>query len=96
MLSPADSRPSLPDPPLPTQREIIRDVLLLAARYDSWLTLDEIARKTLYPPASISAQIRHLRKPSLGGYVIEKRRRPWQDVSRSSRHEIIWEYKVKV
>jgi hypothetical protein len=27
---------------------------------------------THYPPASISAQLRHLRKPEYGGFVVEK------------------------
>jgi hypothetical protein len=40
-----------------------------------WLTLREIADLTSYGEASISAQLRHLRKPHFGGYVITKRRR---------------------
>ena len=40
-----------------------------------WMTLREIAELTNYGEASISAQLRHLRKPHFGGYVIEKRRR---------------------
>lgn len=40
-----------------------------------WRTLDEIAAATGDPAASISAQLRHLRKPRFGSYTIEKRRR---------------------
>jgi hypothetical protein len=40
-----------------------------------WRTLDEIARETGDPQASISAQIRHLRKPRFGSFVTPKRRR---------------------
>jgi len=55
-----------------TQREKLRDVLLMAARLDLWMTLKELAAKTRYPEASISAQLRHLRKPECGGYVVKK------------------------
>jgi hypothetical protein len=40
-----------------------------------WRTLDEIAHATGDPHASISAQLRHLRKPRFGAYVVEKRHR---------------------
>lgn len=40
-----------------------------------WRTLDEISGATGDPSASISAQLRHLRKPRFGGYTVEKRRR---------------------
>jgi hypothetical protein len=40
-----------------------------------WRTLREIALRTHDPEASISAQLRHLRKPRFGGYIIEKRNR---------------------
>ncbi len=79
----------------PTQREIVRDVLLCAARVDVWLTLDELARKTHYPPASISAQLRHLRKPTYGAYVIAKRHHVYEEALKSSRRERVWEYQVQ-
>ncbi|HEY4837996.1 MAG TPA: hypothetical protein VIH72_05290 [Candidatus Acidoferrales bacterium] len=81
---------------VPTQMEVIRDVMLSAAEcadqissqpyaqmWDAsqiaidagWLTLHEIAELTNFGEASISAQLRHLRKPHFGGYVIVKRRR---------------------
>lgn len=46
-----------------------------AIRAGAWLTLQEIADATGDPQASISAQLRHLRKPRFGGYTIAKRRR---------------------
>lgn len=41
----------------------------------SWRTLSEIEHSTGDPPASISAQLRHLRKPRFGGFLVDKRRR---------------------
>lgn len=40
-----------------------------------WRTIREIARKTADPEASVSAQLRHLRKPRFGGYTVERRQR---------------------
>ena len=40
-----------------------------------WLTLAEIHQITGDPEASISAQLRHLRKHRFGGHDVEKRRR---------------------
>lgn len=40
-----------------------------------WRTLREIAQITGDPEASISAQLRHLRKPRFGSYLLEKRHR---------------------
>lgn len=40
-----------------------------------WLTLPELHERTGDSVSSISAQIRHLRKPENGGYIIRKRRR---------------------
>jgi hypothetical protein len=37
-----------------------------------WRTLEEISRATGDPQASISAQLRHLRKPRFGGHEVEK------------------------
>ena len=55
------------------QREVIRDVMLSAGQCATWLTLDELAKLTHYPPASISAQLRHLRKPQNGAHAVIKR-----------------------
>lgn len=37
-----------------------------------WLTLDEIAKATGDPQASISAQLRHLRKARFGAHEVER------------------------
>lgn len=79
----------------PTQREILKEVLLVAAEGDMWLTLEELARVTKYPPASISAQLRHLRKPEFGGYVVEKRRCEVEEAQRSTKRERVWEYQMR-
>lgn len=42
-------------------------------RDGSWRTLAEIARVTQDPPASISAQLRHMRKPRFGAHVVNRR-----------------------
>ena len=39
-----------------------------------WHTLSDIEEATGHPQASISAQLRNLRKPRFGGYIIERRR----------------------
>src|SRR5215470_10902122 len=58
-----------------SQREVLCDVMLTAERCGAWLTLRELARMTRYGEASISAQLRHLRKPQYGSFVLEKRLR---------------------
>ena len=78
---------------LPTQREVLRDVMLAAGRYGAWMTLGELARLTRYGETSISAQLRHLRKAKCGGYTLEKRvRRP--EVVSSEEHFVVWEYRL--
>lgn len=37
-----------------------------------WRTLSEIAKLTGDPEASVSAQLRHLRKPRFGSHTVEK------------------------
>jgi hypothetical protein len=76
----------------PTQRERLRDVLRLAAQCESWLTLEELARKTSFPPASISAQLRHLRKAAYGGWIVEKRPRIWEPGLGDGAR--VWEYRL--
>jgi len=80
---------------LRTQLETIREVMLSAAQRDSWLTLWEIAAITHYGEASISAQLRHLRKPAFGSYVVEKRRREG-DAAEGRPAWAGWEYKLDV
>jgi hypothetical protein len=41
----------------------------------TWRTLEEIHAKTGDPVASISAQLRHLRKPRFGSYRVERQHR---------------------
>jgi len=78
---------------LPTQRDVVRDVMLAAGKYGAWMTLRELARLTRYGETSISAQLRHLRKAKCGGYVLEKRVRKPEVVS-SEEHFVVWEYRL--
>lgn len=82
-----ESRPAL----LPTQREVIRDVMLAGKKFGAWLTLKEIARLTGYGEASISAQLRHLRKPQYGRFVLRKRCREELN-GRDGWRGPVWEY----
>lgn len=41
--------------------------------HGKWRTLADIAANTGHPEASVSARLRDLRKPALGGYTIERR-----------------------
>ena len=38
-----------------------------------WRTLHELAQATGDPESSVSAQLRHLRKPRFGAYTVERR-----------------------
>ena len=78
---------------VPSQREVLRDVLLSATQCGSWLTLRELSHITQFGEASISAQLRHLRKPMYGNYVVEKRVRRGMVVSDIERGAI-WEYRL--
>jgi hypothetical protein len=40
-----------------------------------WRTLAEISAATGDPPASVSAQLRHLRKRRFGAFIVNRRRR---------------------
>ena len=75
---------------VPTQREVLRDVMLAAGKYGAWMTLHELGRLTRYGQTSISAQLRHLRKVKCGGYVLEKRVRKPEVVS-NEEHFVVWE-----
>lgn len=50
-----------------------------------WHTLAEISEATGHPEASVSARIRDLRKPSLGGFTVER-----EFVRRG-----LWRYRVR-
>ena len=77
------------------QRDVLCDVMLSAQQCETWLTLDELAKLTHYPPASISAQLRHLRKPEFGGYEVDKRPRAVGKVLRGEDFGTVWEYQLK-
>jgi len=75
-----------------TQMLRVRDHMLVAAIRGRWLTLERISKGlerlwtgSRFPEASVSAQLRHLKKPQFGGYRVEKRRR-----GRSG----TWEYRL--
>ena len=77
------------------QRDVLCDVMLSARQCETWLTLDELAKLTHYPPASISAQLRHLRKPQYGGFVVEKRQREFGRVLLGEDFGTVWEYQLQ-
>lgn len=83
----------------PLQREVLRDAMLSAGECDTWLTLESLARMTGYPPASISAQLRHLRKTQHGGYRLRKRCRPtaklMAGVVERGASGPVWEYRLE-
>jgi hypothetical protein len=83
---------------LRSQREIIRDVMVSAADCKMWLTLGELRALTRYGEASISAQLRHLRKTENGGYEVVKRHREGGRlggrVGADGRGEVVWEYRL--
>ena len=54
-----------------------------------WRTLSEIEEATNDPQASISAQLRHLRKKRFGSHLINKR-------SRGEREQGLFEYQLEV
>jgi hypothetical protein len=80
---------------LRSQREVIRDVMLAAADCHTWLTLGELRALTRYGEASISAQLRHLRRSENGGYEVTKRHREGAAAvhpAADGRGECVWEY----
>lgn len=85
----------------PLQREVLRDVMLSAGECATWLTLEELAGITRYPPASISAQLRHLRKPRHGGFRLEKRCRHVARTrfalvaGQAGQRGPVWEYRLR-
>lgn len=76
------------DPALDGARLMRQHERVRALMHDGvWRTLDEIGASTGDPPASISAQLRHLRKPRFGGFVVEKR-------PRADRARGLYEYRM--
>lgn len=49
------------------------DRVVWAMQDEHWHTLSAVARMTGDPEASVSAQLRHLRKPRFGGHTVERR-----------------------
>ncbi len=67
----SDYDPSLDDKRLETQMGKVYSCMIDG----SWRTLWQISKMIDEPEASISAQLRHLRKPRFGSYQVNKRRR---------------------
>jgi hypothetical protein len=76
-----DYVPALDDARLELQIERVFRVMA----FRKWRTLREIEALTRDPGASISAQLRHLRKERYGSYRVEKRRR-------GNEKKGLWEY----
>ena len=79
---------------LPTQRELVRDLMVASSKYGLWLTLRQLARLTGYGEASISAQLRHLRKPEYGGFTVRKRCCNEGRIGRNGDPGALWEYQL--
>src|SRR5260370_8272894 len=77
------------------QRDVLCDVMLSARQCATWLTLDELAKLTHYPPASISAQLRHLRKSENGGFVVDNRPRKLAPALRGEDFRPVWYYHLR-
>src|SRR5437660_11826071 len=77
-----------------TQRDVVRDVMLSANECGAWLTLAELGAMTRYPETSISAQLRHLKKPQFGNFEMEKRPRAGLGAELANGHGVEWEYRV--
>lgn len=56
-------------PRLQNQMVAIKSILIRGG----WHTLQELEKMTGFPQASISAQLRHLRKKRFGGHIIDRR-----------------------
>ena len=69
----------------PRLRTQLERVWTLIQNSDEGRTLGEIENALGYPQASVSAQLRHLRKPEHGSHLIIKRRR--------ANSNGLWEYK---
>jgi hypothetical protein len=69
--------------------------MLSARQCETWLTLDELAKLAHYPPASISAQLRHLRKPQFGGFEVVKRPREFGRTMCGEEFGTVWEYQLR-
>jgi len=68
--------------------------MLSANECGAWLTLAELGAMTRYPETSISAQLRHLKKPQFGNYELEKMPRMRAGVDLGDGHGVEWEYRL--
>lgn len=68
---------------LTTQLDRVREYMLLGG----WHTLSEIERGTGDPAASVSAQLRNLRKERFGSFTVEKK-------PRGNRESGLFEYRI--
>jgi hypothetical protein len=59
---------------LADQHKRIRNYMLEQSKLGVWLSLEDIEIALDYPQASISAQLRHLRKERFGSYIVNKKR----------------------
>jgi hypothetical protein len=64
------------------------DRVFAVMKHGDWMALFEIGNITGDPPASISAQLRHMRKARFGSHTINKRLRGESDG--------LWEYQLVV
>ena len=64
-----DYVPPRDDPRLTSQHQRLRALM----RDGEWRSLGEISQQTGDPEASMSAQLRHLRKKRFGGHEVERR-----------------------
>ncbi len=62
-----------------SQMNRVRRELEKAAARGEWLTVQQLSARTAAPECSVSAQIRHLRKPQYGNYTITYRRRKGEE-----------------
>jgi hypothetical protein len=67
----ADYVPARDNPRLSSQYQRIFDLM----QDGEWRTLADISGATGDPPASVSAQLRHMRKPRFGAHNVEREHR---------------------
>lgn len=81
------------------QMRAVRDAMLWKdIDVSAWWTLGELREATGYPEASISAQLRHLRKKRFGAFEVEKRRRITREAAVSGARANgggLWEYRIR-
>jgi hypothetical protein len=83
-----------------TQIDRVRIVMELSHQKDRWLTLWELRKRLehkfygcVFPEASISADLRHLKKSRFGKHDVQKRRRKLYD-TKGKEAGGLWEYRM--